>query len=191
MSAIRNRLRLQYRRARRSVREGPVGTVGPETDLRFPAFGDMRQDAQPPTVLVHGYKDDASVFAPLAQHLSELGVRTYAVTLAPSDCSVPLEVLAQQLKAYISSNFAYNQQLNFVGFSLGGIVARYYLQRMGGLERTGRRHWRRGCGGRSECYGLDKQPGGRCHHRPVPAGWLGFLPGCQDEMTTKHLESYR
>ncbi len=138
MSAIRNRLRQQYRRAKRSVREGPLGPSGTESELRWPASGDRRQDAQPPTVLVHGYKDDASVFAPLAQHLSELGVRTYAVTLAPSDCSVPLEVLAQQLKAYISSNFAYNQQLNFVGFSLGGIVARYYLQRMGGLERTGR-----------------------------------------------------
>lgn len=111
---------------------------GARTGLRFHAAGELRQDVRPPTVLVHGYKDDATVFAPLARHLKEVGVRTYAVTLTPSDCSVPLEVLAQQLKTYISSNFAYNQQLNFVGFSLGGIVARYYLQRMGGLERTGR-----------------------------------------------------
>lgn len=138
MSAIRKRLRQQYRRARLSVREGSVVPSGAGTGLRFHAAGDPRRDEQPPTVLVHGYKDDATVFAPLARHLSEVGVRTYAVTLAPSDCSVPLEVLAQQLKTYISSNFAYNQQLNFVGFSLGGIVARYYLQRMGGLERTGR-----------------------------------------------------
>ena len=138
MSAIRNRLRQQYRQARRSVREGQYASSGAGTELRFAAASHLRQDAQPPTILVHGYKDDATVFQPLAQHLSAVGVRTYAVTLAPSDCSVPLEVLAQQLKTYISSNFGYNQQLNFVGFSLGGIVARYYMQRMGGLARTGR-----------------------------------------------------
>ena len=138
MSAIRNRLRQQYRRAKRSVREGQAGPSSAGTGLRWSASGDLGQDMQPPTILVHGYKDEASVFEPLARHLAGVGVRTYAVTLAPSDCSVPLEVLAQQLKAYISSNFAYNQQLNFVGFSLGGIVARYYLQRMGGLARTGR-----------------------------------------------------
>lgn len=138
MSAIRNRLRQQYQQAKRSVREGPIASAGVGTDLRFAAAGDLRRDDQPPTILVHGYKDDATVFAPLAQHLSGVGVRTYAVSLAPSDCSVPLEVLAHQLKTYISSNFGYNQKLNFVGFSLGGIVARYYMQRMGGLARTGR-----------------------------------------------------
>lgn len=136
MSSIRNRLRQQYFRAKRSVREGPAGQSSAGTGPRWSAFGDLGQDAQPPTILVHGYKDEASVFEPLARRLADVGVRTYAVTLAPSDCSVPLEVLAQQLKAYISSNFAYNQQLNLVGFSLGGIVARYYLQRMGGLART-------------------------------------------------------
>ena len=106
--------------------------------MRLPAATVARRDARLATILVHGYKDDATVFRPLATHLSETGVKTHAVTLAPSDCSVPLETLAQQLHAYLDMNFAANQRLNFVGFSLGGLVARYYIQRMGGLARTGR-----------------------------------------------------
>ena len=104
----------------------------------MPPPSGARRVTRLPTILVHGYKDDATVFRPLARHLSEIGVRTHAVTLAPSDCSVPVETLAQQFDAYLASNFAANQRLDIVGFSLGGIVARYYIQRMGGLARTGR-----------------------------------------------------
>ena len=83
-------------------------------------------------------KDEASVFNPLASYLSELGLEPHAVTLAPSDCSVPLETLAQQLADFIDRNFLSYQKIDFVAFSLGGIVARYYIQRMGGLARTNR-----------------------------------------------------
>ena len=66
------------------------------------------------------------------------GWRPHAVTLAPSDCSVPMEDLAEQLAGFIDRDFLSYQKLDFVGFSLGGIVVRYYLQRMGGLARTNR-----------------------------------------------------
>ena len=93
---------------------------------------------QGPVVLVHGYGDDASLFRRLAGHLAELGRTSHSVTLTPSDGRVPLETLARQLQEYIDGHFTGGQPLDFVGFSMGGILVRYYVQRLGGLARTGR-----------------------------------------------------
>jgi triacylglycerol lipase len=149
MSTTRNSLSALYRRLRESVLQRTGSRPKAKHLLLLPPVsGAMQTSFNPPatvekgnlgrTVLVHGYKDDATVFEPLVKYLSELGLPTYTVTLAPSDASVPLETLAIQLHAYIESNFAANQPLDFVGFSMGGMVVRYYLQRMGGLARTRR-----------------------------------------------------
>ena len=138
MSEIRDRLWQQYIRATQSVRELPPAGASAGEEVGLPLVANVEQQRRTRTILVHGYKDDASIFKPLASHLSDLGLKSYAVTLAPSDCSVSLETLAEQLGAFIDSNFLSGQRLDFVGFSLGGIVTRYYLQRMGGLARTNR-----------------------------------------------------
>lgn len=87
-------------------------------------------------VLVPGYGDDASVLGHLAAFLAEQNFRPYPITLVPSDGQVRLEVLAAQIADFVGRTFAEDQPLDFVGFSMGGIVLRYYLQRLGGLERT-------------------------------------------------------
>ena len=43
-----------------------------------------------------------------------------------------------ELQTRIDDLFPKEQPLDFVAFSMGGLVCRYYLQRLGGLERTGR-----------------------------------------------------
>lgn len=138
MSTIRNRLWQQYQEAAQSVWDLPPAGQSIEGTVPLPPVSPLEQTRRNRTVLVHGYKDEASVFNPLASYLSELGLEPHAVTLAPSDCSVPMETLAQQLAEYIDRNFLSYQKIDFVGFSLGGIVARYYIQRMGGLARTNR-----------------------------------------------------
>lgn len=89
-----------------------------------------------PVVLVPGYGDDASVLGHLAAFLAEQDFRPYPITLVPSDGQVRLEVLAAQIADFVNGAFAVDQPLDFVGFSMGGVVLRYYLQRLGGLERT-------------------------------------------------------
>jgi triacylglycerol esterase/lipase EstA (alpha/beta hydrolase family) len=46
-----------------------------------------------------------------------------------------LEKLAQQVANYVNDTFATAQPLDIVGFSMGGIVSRYYIQRLGGINR--------------------------------------------------------
>ncbi|MBX3051435.1 MAG: hypothetical protein KF753_08185 [Caldilineaceae bacterium] len=91
-----------------------------------------------PVVMVPGYRDDASVFSRFVGFLRGEHFCTYPVSLSPSDGRVSLEVLAGQIAAFVEAAFPVDQPLDFVGFSMGGVVLRYYLQRLGGLERTQR-----------------------------------------------------
>lgn len=49
-----------------------------------------------------------------------------------------LDELAQQVADYVNATFAPEQPLDLVGFSMGGIVCRYYVQRLGGINRVQR-----------------------------------------------------
>ncbi len=60
----------------------------------------------------------------------------YTPTLAPSGGQARLEELAGQLSTYVNTHLRRHEKFDLVGFSMGGVVCRYYLQRMGGLKRV-------------------------------------------------------
>lgn len=93
------------------------------------------ESALPPVVLVPGIWDTSSVFDRMAARLEEAGWRALAITLKPNDGSVPLEQSADELRRFIDERLGPAQSLNIVAFSMGGLVARYYAQRLGGLAR--------------------------------------------------------
>jgi triacylglycerol lipase len=94
--------------------------------------------SRPQVVLVHGIWDTAAKFKKMAGRLTEAGWQVHAITLDPDDASVPLERSAAQLGAYIEERIGPDLHFGIVAFSMGGLVARYYLQRMGGLARLTR-----------------------------------------------------
>lgn len=89
-----------------------------------------------PVILVHGIWDTSAIFAPLAQALGQEGWSIYSLNLIPNDGSVRLEKLGEQLADFIQQTLPPHQKINLIGFSMGGLVSRYYIQRLGGLERT-------------------------------------------------------
>jgi triacylglycerol lipase len=91
-----------------------------------------------PVLLVHGITDTEAVFDEMAVFLGKHGLPVYSLDLVPNNGEVGLDVLAQQLANYIARNFAPEQTLDVVGFSMGGIVSRYYIQRLGGINRVQR-----------------------------------------------------
>ncbi|HLP87213.1 MAG TPA: triacylglycerol lipase [Nostocaceae cyanobacterium] len=91
-----------------------------------------------PVVLVHGINDTGAVFNKMAFNLQEQGWSVYALDMVPKNGSAPLEKLAQQVADYINMNFAPEQPLDLIGFSMGGLVSRYYVQRLGGIARVKR-----------------------------------------------------
>jgi triacylglycerol lipase len=91
-----------------------------------------------PVLLIHGLKDDSRKMRRLERHLREAGREVHSLDVLPSWGQVGLDVLAEKIVAFVGQTFAPEQRFDLVGYSMGGLVCRYYLQRLGGLERVRR-----------------------------------------------------
>ena len=91
-----------------------------------------------PVVLVHGIFDSGTKFDRMAQFLNGRGFRPLAPSLSPSNGKVGLDELALQLRAFVNEQIPSQEPFDLIGFSMGGLVSRYYLQRLGGMERVRR-----------------------------------------------------
>jgi triacylglycerol lipase len=103
-----------------------------------PAARQPLDETRPQVVLVHGIWDTAARFTRMSAALEAAGWQTQAISLVPNDGSVPLEKSAGQLRSFIDERLGPDLHFSIVAFSMGGLVARYYLQRMGGLARLSR-----------------------------------------------------
>ncbi|NEO55177.1 MAG: alpha/beta fold hydrolase [Okeania sp. SIO3B5] len=91
-----------------------------------------------PVLLIHGIFDTIRIFDRMSKYLKNLGWDVYSLNLVPNYGTVGLDKLAKQVDDYISKTFPPNQALDLIGFSMGGIVSRYYVQKLGGIERVER-----------------------------------------------------
>ncbi len=91
-----------------------------------------------PVVLVHGLWNTAGIFSILKAHLENQGWSVYALSMTPNNGDAPLETLAEQVALFINKCVGPEQPIDLVGFSMGGLVSRYYVQRLGGLSRVQR-----------------------------------------------------
>ncbi len=91
-----------------------------------------------PVLLIHGIFDTQAIFKTMTSYLSQRGWEVHCLNLIPNDGRLGLERLAQQVADYINHRFSSEQPVDLVGFSMGGIVSRYYVQRLGGIERIQR-----------------------------------------------------
>lgn len=91
-----------------------------------------------PVLLLHGIFDTYGIFQRMTEHLQGQGWQVHGLNMQPNFGIAPIERLAEQVATYVEGAIAPQQRLDIVGFSMGGIVARYYLQRLGGLQRVQR-----------------------------------------------------
>ncbi|NEQ18968.1 MAG: triacylglycerol lipase [Microcoleus sp. SIO2G3] len=91
-----------------------------------------------PVLLVHGIYDTGRVFDQMIPYLKQRGWTVYDLDLVPNNGNMGLDTLAQQVADYIDGTFEPEQPVDLVGFSMGGIVSRYYVQRLGGINRVQR-----------------------------------------------------
>lgn len=98
----------------------------------------MSTSQKNPLVLVHGITDTYNVFGRMCAYLTAWGWSVHTLNLSPNDGSENLENLAQQIANYINHVFPGNKCIDLLGFSMGGLVTRYYLQRLGGIEKVQR-----------------------------------------------------
>ncbi|MGW2667345.1 esterase/lipase family protein [Streptomyces sp. NPDC001272] len=112
-----------------------AGGVREERRDERPARGGPGQ--LPPVLLLHGFTDNRSVFVLLRRALGA-GGRRRVETYNYSPLTLDLRVTAQHLARRVEELCERSGQdrVDLVGHSLGGLVGRYYVQRLGGDARV-------------------------------------------------------
>lgn len=90
-----------------------------------------------PIILVHGVIDNRSIFTVLRRQLERRGfARTYALNY--SLLTGDIRAVAGRLQTLVNEVCEQTgyEQVHIVGHSMGGLIARYYVQRMGGDARV-------------------------------------------------------
>ncbi len=70
----------------------------------------------------------------IASYLRDLGWQVATIDLDANTGDTRLEILAQQVAKLVERTFAPDEQIDLLGFSMGGLVSRYYVQRLGGID---------------------------------------------------------
>ncbi|MEU5662789.1 esterase/lipase family protein [Streptomyces longwoodensis] len=102
-----------------------------EDPARLPTQG------PPPVVLLHGFIDNRSVFVLLRRSLVQHGRhRVESLNYSPLTCDIrtAAELLGRHIEEICERTGS--QQVDVVGHSLGGLIARYYVQCLGGDLRV-------------------------------------------------------
>ena len=87
-------------------------------------------------LLIHGLYDTGSIFKKLVKQLSSHGHRCLVPSLHPSDSRHGIADLACKLEVMVNEVFLPTKPLAVIGFSMGCLIARYYLHRMHAFHRT-------------------------------------------------------
>ena len=101
------------------------------------AHGTTTAQGRPPVplLLVHGIYDDGTALRPLQNALEAAGYECFTPTLRPSDGRLGLTDLARKLRAAVDQHLGPERPVFIVAFSMGGLIARSYLEELGGAAR--------------------------------------------------------
>ncbi|WP_420035184.1 esterase/lipase family protein [Streptomyces sp. cg28] len=89
--------------------------------------------AKPPVLLLHGFIDNRSVFVLLRRALAQHGGQPVeSLNYSPLTCDI--RAAATLLARHVAQlrERTGQERIDIVGHSLGGLIARYYVQRLGG-----------------------------------------------------------
>ncbi|GHG65642.1 esterase/lipase family protein [Streptomyces griseocarneus] len=112
------------------TREAPDAAGAGDT----PGAGDV---THLPVLLLHGFIDNRSVFVLLRRSLLRHGWRqVWSLNYSPLTCDIrtAATLLARHVEEVCAGTG--HERVDMVGHSLGGLVARYYIQRLGGDARV-------------------------------------------------------
>lgn len=88
---------------------------------------------------MHGIWDSSTRLEPLRAGLAERGIPgANAIDLRPNDGRAPIPLLASQVAHAVDNAASSDERVDLVGFSMGALVSRWYIQRGGGRARIRR-----------------------------------------------------
>ncbi|KUO21593.1 lipase family alpha/beta hydrolase [Streptomyces dysideae] len=102
-----------------------------------PDTAQLPTETKPPVVLLHGFIDNRSVFVLLRRSLAQHGrQQVESLNYSPLTCDIrsAAELLGRHIEEICARTGS--RQVDVVGHSLGGLIARYYVQCLGGDLRV-------------------------------------------------------
>jgi triacylglycerol lipase len=78
-------------------------------------------------ILVHGIGDTGKIFNKMSKQLIRPDLKILVCEIKPADGSLTIEQMARQLAKFINKNIPKKAEIILLGFSMGGIVAKYYI----------------------------------------------------------------
>ena len=91
-----------------------------------------------PIILIHGLWNTAEIFSFITTKLDEIGIEYFAPTLKHEFGRTSIVELTNLLNDLILEKYGYEQELDILGFSMGGIIGRYWITKLNGYKRTRR-----------------------------------------------------
>ncbi|WP_412556793.1 esterase/lipase family protein [Streptomyces sp. WA6-1-16] len=113
---------------------GPPATTDPPAPAT--TVPPVVPSAAPPVVLLHGFIDNRSAFVVLRRTLARHGRRPESLNYSPltRDVRTAAGLLGRHVEEICARTG--HSRVDIVGHSLGGLIARYYVQRLGGDRRV-------------------------------------------------------
>ena len=89
-----------------------------------------------PIILIHGLWNTSSIFSIFSSKLDDIGIEYFAPTLNHSYGMTSIIDLTNLLNELILDKYGLKKQIDILGFSMGGIIGRYWIQKFEGYKRT-------------------------------------------------------
>ena len=91
-----------------------------------------------PIILIHGLWNTSSIFSSITSKLDEIGIEYFAPTLSHSYGMTSIIDLTNILNGLILEKYGLEKEIDILGFYMGGIIGRYWIQKFDGYQRTRR-----------------------------------------------------
>ena len=88
--------------------------------------------------MIHGLWNTSSIFSSITSKLDYIGIEYFAPTLNHSYGMTSIIDLTNILNELILEEYGLEKEIDILGFSMGGIIGRYWLQKFNGCKRTRR-----------------------------------------------------
>ena len=88
--------------------------------------------------MIHGLWNTSSIFSSITSKLDHIGIEYFAPTLKHSYGMTSIIDLTNILNEFILEKYGSKKEFDILGFSMGGIIARYWIQKFNSSKRTRR-----------------------------------------------------
>ena len=89
-----------------------------------------------PLILIHGLWNTSDIFSSIILKLDEMGIEYFAPTLKHNYGISSIVELTNLLDNLILEKYGLEKELDILGFSMGGIIGRYWIKKFNGYKRT-------------------------------------------------------